>query len=418
MDYIAVVCYKDINGDIIVEDYNITDILGIMTATPGPAQNLGAGSAPKIDGFANNTAPIYGLPVMDAFVVVWNQPTLYDIGIYAGEVGDVTNSFYQNSYTDAGINPDVAAVRDIGSNELYACVVCAYNSLGWDNHVYDFNVSAMPPSVPVITNLGGITYPRMRVEGMALYLKPAPKWSVISFNDFNALRYYTSLNPTSINYPTPIERNYAAAIAAGPGPFVSYSSGATIGNRQVTLAWAGINSSGVPKVVSTAFDKGGLAPKYFLPPNYPFMTYQYATVNMDPINNVFIDTNQYEVAIAACCNSGKGLIAAWWNGLNDIRYKITPGNDYAFKPAGLQEASQPALSFSVFPNPAATDLNIKYSGFTIQKVKITDVSGKQVLEMPFKDAPVDISALPAGDYFISLTTGNNSVMTRPLVIAR
>jgi len=41
-----------------------------------------------------------------------------------------------------------------------------------------------------------------------------------------------------------------------------------------------------------------------------------------------------------------------------------------------------------------------------------------MLEIPYKDAPVDISALPPGDYFISLTTGNNSVMTRPLVIAR
>lgn len=425
VDYIAVVCYQDNNGDVIVENYEITDIAGpSMMAGWISSQDLGAGSDPKIDGFANNNTLIAGLPAMDEFVVVWEKATLNDIGIYAGEVADVTNSFFQNTYTNAGINPDVAAVRDIVSNQLYACLYCYhFNSGSAISHVYDINLTMSPTPPPVITNLpGDHLFTRPRIEGMALYQKQAPKWNVVSFADFNSLLYFTNLNPTGSMYANPTGTNYAAAIAAGPGPFViPYSPSAIIGNRQITLAWAGkpYASSAPSVVVSAAFDTSNIAPKYFLPPFYLSMMYQYATVNMYPINAVNVDTDEYEVAIAACCNSGKRLITAWWNGIQGtVRYKITPGNDYAFKPTGLQELAQAALSFSVFPNPTAKTLHIKYSGFAIQKIRITDALGKKVQEMSYKDAPVDISTLPAGDYFISITTGDNAVMTRPLVIAR
>ncbi|HET8572245.1 MAG TPA: T9SS type A sorting domain-containing protein [Edaphocola sp.] len=424
VDYIAVVCYQDINGDIIVRDYNITNITGTMIATAGLSQNLGAGSAPKIDGFANNTAPILGLPAMDEFVVVWNKTTLNDIGVYAGEVADVTNSFFLNTYTNAGINPDVAAVKDVISNQLYACMLCYRSASNPMVHVYDINVTAPPTTPPVITNLGGDPiYPRPRIEGMALYKSPAPKWSVVSFADFNSLQYATDLNPSNPIYANPTGNNYAAAIAAGLGPFVPNSSGAIIGNRQITLAWAGVPYAPIAPsvVVSAAFDGSGGQVLLPVPPYNPGFNYKYATVNWDPINVVNVNIDEYEVALAACCNSGKGLIAAWWKGTGSqstIRYKITPDNDYAFKPTGLEESAQSALSFSVFPNPAAKNLYIKYSDAAIEKVRITNVLGQKVLEEPFKDTPVDISALPSGDYFISITTGDNSVMTRPFVIVR
>jgi serine protease AprX len=69
----------------------------------------------------------------------------------------------------------------------------------------------------------------------------------------------------------------------------------------------------------------------------------------------------------------------------------------------------------VYPNPASNVLNFDVNGtLEINNIKITDISGKQVLTKVegFTSNTLDISQLASGVYFATFTSGNNSVVKK------
>lgn len=415
LDYIAVICYQDNNGDIQLENYRISNITGTMIATQIGSYNLGAGSTPKIDGFANNNSLIAGKPEMDKFVMVWSLTTLNDIGVYAAEVNDITLSFYSNTFTNAGLNPDVAAIRNIANNNLYADILC-YSPYG-PSSVYDINVTTA--SAPVITNISPNDFPRPRIEGMGLYdpsIKP-PKWVVILFNDFNIIRYYTDLNPTNPrtiyltvppNPPTiPSYNNYTAAVTAGIGPF-SPNPNAPIGNRQYTFAWgAGLTNTTpqTPAILSAACNIS------YTQVTIPAPCLQ---VNSIPVGYIPHNNNDYEVGIATSCNSGNRLLSAWWNiAQGAVYYKLTTNNQYQFKPTAIDTTVNKIINFTAFPNPAQNTIWLQHKDLNIKEARILDPLGKVKIKVVNCDLPIDISSLSSGNYFISIQTKDGRRMTQP-----
>lgn len=417
LDYIAVVCYQDNNGDIQLKNYRISNITGTMIATQIGAYNLGAGNTPKIDGFANNTSLIAGRPTMDQFVVVWNLTTVNDIGVYAADVNDITLSVYSNTFTNAGINPDVAAIRNIANNHLYAAVVCYNGSGGPADRVYDIDITTA--TTPVITAFGANGYPRPRIEGLGLYdpSTNTSKWGVVTINDYTSVRYYSNLYPTTyqlvfLSTPPPnhlpSSNNYTAAITAGIGPFTTNPS--PIGNRQCTIAWGAgytVNSGGSPGILSAAFDYYG---------HLITSPITCANVNNTTVGAVGQTIDEYEVGITSSCNSGNRLFSAWWNiATGAIYYKLTPNNQYQFRPTGINTEENKVVGFSIYPNPAKSIIQIKCKDLKIQDTRILNSLGQ--VEMKGLDAhsPINISSLPSGNYFISIQTKEGVFVTQPFV---
>ncbi|MDX9696294.1 MAG: T9SS type A sorting domain-containing protein [Bacteroidales bacterium] len=78
------------------------------------------------------------------------------------------------------------------------------------------------------------------------------------------------------------------------------------------------------------------------------------------------------------------------------------------------------IDFSVYPNPARNYLNIDLSwenaGETI--LSIFDINGRQYIENRFSNSEIDISGLPAGIYFIRLTTSIGQIGTKKFIVIR
>lgn len=73
-------------------------------------------------------------------------------------------------------------------------------------------------------------------------------------------------------------------------------------------------------------------------------------------------------------------------------------------------------SFSVYPNPSNGLLSIDSKGETIEAVSITDNFGHILLHKEGIQGSIDISALPAGSYIISLQTQKGNVKRRVIKI--
>jgi choice-of-anchor B domain-containing protein len=74
--------------------------------------------------------------------------------------------------------------------------------------------------------------------------------------------------------------------------------------------------------------------------------------------------------------------------------------------------SELAESFSIFPNPASTELNVNASNQTIDSVVITDVMGKTLvnyINVNSESLKLDISAYAKGLYFIKI---NNNILKK------
>jgi len=80
------------------------------------------------------------------------------------------------------------------------------------------------------------------------------------------------------------------------------------------------------------------------------------------------------------------------------------------------------ISFGIFPNPTANELNIRFSDSQeIERITIINITGKRVMEIPthkFQNANkavVDVSELISGVYFIRVT-GSDRVSSQKLII--
>jgi len=76
------------------------------------------------------------------------------------------------------------------------------------------------------------------------------------------------------------------------------------------------------------------------------------------------------------------------------------------------------VNFSLYPNPASDNLTIK-SATQIAEVKIMDITGKQVVKVAnYNNENINIAALSAGVYMVSVKDVNNNLSVKKLLIAK
>lgn len=77
-----------------------------------------------------------------------------------------------------------------------------------------------------------------------------------------------------------------------------------------------------------------------------------------------------------------------------------------------QVAAQPAISFNVFPNPVAGNLNIALSGADKGSITLSDLSGKVIGVYASDTRSIDMSRFAAGVYFATFSNGINKIAQR------
>ncbi|MBK8568193.1 MAG: T9SS type A sorting domain-containing protein [Saprospiraceae bacterium] len=68
----------------------------------------------------------------------------------------------------------------------------------------------------------------------------------------------------------------------------------------------------------------------------------------------------------------------------------------------------------LLPNPATTSLEIQGVDLEYATIRIVDAAGKQILQQTAQGNKLDISALPAGLYYLTITN-NQTTSTRQFV---
>ena len=74
-------------------------------------------------------------------------------------------------------------------------------------------------------------------------------------------------------------------------------------------------------------------------------------------------------------------------------------------------------SFSVYPNPASSKLNIEFKANLPEEVWIADLLGRSVLKINnvSQKTDVDVSKIKGGSYFLNVLTGKN-VQTKKIIL--
>jgi hypothetical protein len=89
-------------------------------------------------------------------------------------------------------------------------------------------------------------------------------------------------------------------------------------------------------------------------------------------------------------------------------YKKVNGDYTNVEPIATSESE----TISIYPNPTTGEFQIRNSGFEIQDIRIFNLSGAYVFNS--RQTTLDVSHLPAGMYFVQLTT-EKGIVTKKLV---
>lgn len=112
----------------------------------------------------------------------------------------------------------------------------------------------------------------------------------------------------------------------------------------------------------------------------------------------WINTNPYSPLMSVSISNLTGLVqnvAVWKNSTGLATNQVVANN-----------------SVIVFPNPAQSILNIKVPQKTIDKIRITDLSGKTVIDKNTDTSTLDIENLAAGIYMLQVTSGKQQFETK------
>jgi len=123
--------------------------------------------------------------------------------------------------------------------------------------------------------------------------------------------------------------------------------------------------------------------------------------NIEGLANVRVDMLQMRLSdfTVIAATHGRGLATAVW----DIETGI-----------GESEANS---DFQIFPNPTTGEFKIQNSKFKIQNVEVVDLNGKALQSMNLElripgTLELDISHLPAGIYFIRISSLNSLILKK------
>lgn len=115
--------------------------------------------------------------------------------------------------------------------------------------------------------------------------------------------------------------------------------------------------------------------------------------------------------------SDGGFFMAGYNSSNDGNATQNHGSRdfWAVKLSqeNLSAATFEKIKLSLFPNPASSQLNLQMeNNETIDKIKITDLSGKLILEQNNNTNQVNTQNLASGIYFIQAFSGTNNYIAK------
>jgi len=119
-----------------------------------------------------------------------------------------------------------------------------------------------------------------------------------------------------------------------------------------------------------------------------------------------VPAGNYTIRAITKANDANEWVVARGTGINELPLQVKGGNS-------IVENNQ--TTFSIIPNPTTGKLKIENGELKIKNVEIFDVFGEKVFEQ--KENPIllryyDITAFPAGAYFIRITTDNGAVIRK------
>jgi hypothetical protein len=115
------------------------------------------------------------------------------------------------------------------------------------------------------------------------------------------------------------------------------------------------------------------------------------------------------VPLSDTLTEGNETITLVFNYLNDTLNITLEDNPVAQNPSSINE-NEFSQQINIYPNPASDILNIE-TNMIFNSIEIIDIEGRTVLNTSFNNS-IDISKLPAGNYFITLRGGNNEMTSR------
>jgi len=98
----------------------------------------------------------------------------------------------------------------------------------------------------------------------------------------------------------------------------------------------------------------------------------------------------------------------YWQAWRPIREMANP-------PSAVKPFVQVSDTISVYPNPASDQITIFSGGMSIYAVRVLNVLGEGVLDMPKvneSEISLDLSKLPSGTYFLQIQTSNGIVLRK------
>lgn len=89
-----------------------------------------------------------------------------------------------------------------------------------------------------------------------------------------------------------------------------------------------------------------------------------------------------------------------------------PGFELIYQNTQLSLEDKNLIDFSIYPNPASSMLYVISDNTRIETISIYSVTGKKILERPQTTAPIDVSSLPEGVYFIEVSIENEKAFQK------
>jgi hypothetical protein len=125
-------------------------------------------------------------------------------------------------------------------------------------------------------------------------------------------------------------------------------------------------------------------------------------VNRDNIDRIFVNTSGEWYNPGSSIVPGSLMIRAVF-GSKDV---IT----------GVADIPASPLEVTLFPNPVSDKLNIRASGFTVDRVSVFDVYGRLVLHAQSSPGFIDVSGLPSGIYQVTIISDQERCVTRKIIV--
>ena len=109
--------------------------------------------------------------------------------------------------------------------------------------------------------------------------------------------------------------------------------------------------------------------------------------------------------------------ATYTNRVNPSASAVTDPSAFDFATMSTLTVEENELvDFSMYPNPASDIVQLKFPvGIENNKVEIFDILGKQIKVNLSEENTIDVSKLPSGAYFVSITADDSKV-TKKLII--